>query len=238
MNKRPTYRIDLTPKPAEQKCISQLDVTEVRKASRRVAETFYGPRGLWVVDCYDAINRQLYDNELPPALVTIELTAHGKCLGQTHPNPSRPPIVRLHPSTFGGTELDNPWKVPPEWLGWRYALDVLIHETIHVSVAYLLGGPSGPTSHNCPKWRSEVERIAPFIGLRGFTASMSKSKRVETGEYNEKGKPIKKVARVTVGEFPYVATFCFPHAARGAMDTTDYYIKGEPDLDVPEYGNT
>lgn len=42
--------------------------------------------------------------------------------------------------------------VHPAWLGWRYALDTLLHECMHVSVAYRLGGSTGPTSHNCDAW--------------------------------------------------------------------------------------
>jgi hypothetical protein len=29
---------------------------------------------------------------------------------------------------LGGSEKAYPWRVPPSWLGWRYAADVLLHE--------------------------------------------------------------------------------------------------------------
>jgi hypothetical protein len=65
--------------------------------------------------------------------------------------------------------------------GDRYALDVLIHECIHVSVRYRLSGPSaGDSSHNNPEWIAEVNRIAPLIGLSGVDAAMSKPVREGT----------------------------------------------------------
>jgi hypothetical protein len=210
----------------------QLGVTE---ANRIVTEHFYGAEGLWLLDVFDAINGQLFGGELPHTLVTLELTAHGGCLGQTHSDPSKPPRIKIHPSVFGGTESANPWKVPEWQLGWRYAVDVLIHEAVHVSVEYLLGGANGPTSHNNSRWRSEIERIAPLIGLEGFKASGSVTRRVETGKLKDSGKPEKKVMRVAVGSLPYAATYCFPYATRRAIGQADFYRCGDYKIDLPKY---
>lgn len=222
----------------ESKSNAQLGVTDIRTACRTVAAEFYGARGLWIYDSYEALNRQLFGGKLPTALIAIELTAHGRCLGLTQARDCRLPRVALHPSTFGGTESANPWGVSGDVLGHRYALDVLIHEMVHVSVIWCHGGAAGPSSHNCPRWRSEVERIAPLIGLEHFSATASKTKRVDTGQVNAKGKPIKQVRRVDDGDFPYAATYRFPHEARKAMGRMNYYRDGRLKLDLPKFPET
>jgi hypothetical protein len=119
----------------------------------------------------------------------------------------------LHPSIWGGTEKEDPWSIPPDILGARYALDVLIHECMHVSVNYRLGGPSdGDSSHNNSEWIAEVNRIAPLIGLTDVQAARSVVKREG-----------KKTRRVCDGNIPLRAASSFPYAVREMRGELSYY---------------
>jgi hypothetical protein len=142
----------------------------------------------------------------------------------------RPPIILLHPSLWGGTESDDPWGYPPDLLGPRFALDSEIHEAIHVSVNYRLGGPGfaaprdgerktfrGDSSHNNPEWIAEVNRIAPLLGFDGVSAAMSVPKR--------KGK---KTVRVCDGNIPFNVAATFPRALRFHRKRFDYYRDHSP----------
>ena len=217
-------------------CNAQLDVTTegIATACKTVARAFYGTQGAWLYDCYDSLNAQLFHGELPPCLIALELTAHGKCLGFTRHHDSFPRIT-IHPSLFQGREKISPWGIDPADLGWRYALDTLIHEMVHVSVGYRLGGSSGSTSHDCPKWRAEVERIAAAIGLPGFKASSNKPVRIKTGALNKHGRPETIVKRGAPGPLDYVTTYKFPHSTRRALGQSDYYQNGTLSLVLPAY---
>jgi hypothetical protein len=119
----------------------------------------------------------------------------------------------LHPSIWGGTEKEDPWGIAPDILGARYAFDVLIHECMHVSVNYRLGGPSkGDSSHDNPEWIAEVNRIAPLIGLLGVQGARNLVKR--------KGK---KTYRHCDGNIPFVSAAGFPHAVRKLHGQLEYY---------------
>jgi len=203
---------------------TQLGVTEFSEAARLVAAECYGDLGEFGYQAFDWVNATLFDGRLPVPLILWELTAHGACLGQTTSRLAAAPVIRLHSSLLGGPALRaNPWQVPAEHLGPAYALDVLIHECIHVSVNSLLGGANGPTSHNNPRWVAEVQRIGPLLGLP-IRAGRSVTKRVpvESGELGPSGKPKTRTVRVTEdgASVPYRATSAFPHAVRAHLDPT------------------
>ena len=82
--------------------------------------------------------------------------------------------IWLHPALLGGATTVAPWGIHPKDLGLRYALDVLLHEMMHVAVQELYGGHSGSSSHNCREWIAECNRIAPMLGFEGLTAGLSK----------------------------------------------------------------
>jgi hypothetical protein len=209
----------------------QLHVTGFSDAARAVGAACYGRRGLFAYQAFDWVNATLFAGRLPTPLILWELTAHGGCLGLTHASTAAPPIIRLHPSMLGGTEKDNPWKVPPAWLGPAYALDVLIHECIHVSVAYLLGGATGPTSHNNPQWVAEVNRIGPLLGL-AVRAGRSVTKRVpcESGETGPAGKPRTRTVRVTEAgaTVPFRDVAAFPYGVRRRLGLADASYRRAP----------
>jgi hypothetical protein len=134
-----------------------------------------------------------------------------------------PPRIWLHPALLGGATTEMPWGINPACLGLRYALDVLLHECIHVAVAHLHGGQSGPTSHNDPAWIAEVNRIAPLLGF-GLTAGRSTTRRVPTdGPPGPRGKPPTKVARVSEGDIAFEWVARFPYGYRHHLGTTSYY---------------
>ncbi len=208
---------------------TQLGVTEFSEAARLVAAECYGEPGEFGYQAFDWVNATLFDGRLPVPLILWELTAHGACLGQTTSRLAAAPVIRLHPSLLGGpAPWANPWHVPSDRLGPAYALDALVHECIHVAVAYLLGGSNGPTSHNNPRWVAEVQRIGPLLGLN-FRAGRSVTKRVpvESGELGPSGKPKTRTVRVTEdgASVEFRAISAFPHAVRGHLDPTHgYYV--------------
>jgi hypothetical protein len=214
-------------------------VTEFSEAARLVAVECYGDRGAFGYQAFDWINATLFNGRLPVPLILWELTAHGKCLGLTTSRVAADfrridlrtaPVIRLHPSLLGGPdswENPCPWGVPNEHLGPAYALDVLIHECMHVAVNYLLGGATGPTSHNNPQWVGEAERVGAILGLR-FRGGRSVTKRVpvESGDLGPSGKPKTRTVRVTEDgasvQFRDIASF--PHAVRARLtDAGGYY---------------
>lgn len=193
----------------------------IKQATILTTSHFYGKRGEWCYSAFEHINQTYFDKRLPWPLIRLELTAHGRGIGMAHTDGEHP-IITLHPSAFGGLEKKNPWGIPPEDLGERYAYDVLLHECIHVAVNYVLGGEDGPTSHNNPQWVGECNRIARLLGMDGFKASESKTRRVK-----EDGKST-VVRGCEPGSVDFSMVSGFPHLARQHFIGADYYRRKEP----------
>ena len=122
------------------------NVPDIEEACRIIAAHYHGKRGTWIYEAFDWVNASLFAGELPYPLIVLGLTAHGGCLGWTASSASKPPTIMLHPSIWGGAEKEDPWGIRPDILGARYALDVLIHESLHISVRYpLQKGRQGDT---------------------------------------------------------------------------------------------
>ena len=202
----------------------------VQTACRLIARTYYGSRGTWLYDAYDLINEAFYDRELPTPLITIEITPHSACLAWCSNADDRPPRIAIHPTLFGLREKDRPWDVPNEWLGVRYVFDALLHETIHASVHYRLGGweDFGPTSHNNDLWVAEVNRIAPQIGFKNVEAGRQICKRIPVGRKRTKrGRRQTRVAKVDLGNVPFITVATFPSGLRQHQGKADnYYRRG------------
>ena len=210
-------------------CNTHLDVTnhsEIEAACKLLANHYYGERGEFAYQAFDHINATFFSGDLPTPNIQWLLTSFGHCLGFTSPTVKTrvPPLVALHPSILGGGLSDDPWGIAQKYLGACYAYEVLLHECIHVSVHYLLGGNTGESSHNSPQWISEVNRIAPMIGLDGINAAMSKPKRVaaESG-FTKTGKPATTVKRVCDGNVPFKAVSTFPHGVRQFLNDLSIY---------------
>ena len=206
---------------------------EVERACRLVAETYYGSQGLWLCSAFEAINRAYFGNELPYPHLTVEITPHSGCLAWCSSHPKRPPRIAIHPTLFGFRELENPWGFPTEWLGEALAFDAMVHECLHVSVHYRLGGAVGPTSHNNPQWVAEVNRLAPLLGFSGIEAGRQVPKRVPIpGQTTKRGKPKTKVKKVTEGNIPFLAVAGFPQGLRHHLGTAaEHYTAGKPPLE-------
>jgi hypothetical protein len=197
----------------------------LEEATRLTERHFFGAKGVFARQAFDYINATFFDGRLPWTLILWAITPHGGCLGSTRSreHSNEPPIVTLHPSLLGGSESANPWGVSSDLLGVCYAFDVLLHECIHVSVHYLLGGAQGPTSHNNPQWIAEVNRIAPLLGLK-VQAERSKVKRIPVeGEPTKHGKQPTTVKRVSEGNIPFKAVSTFPHGVRWYLGCMDFY---------------
>jgi hypothetical protein len=172
---------------------------------------------------FDHINTTFFEGKLPETLILWDQIEWGHCLGWTRSARDGPPIIKLHPATISpavhGTGLwrrKYVWGYPIEWLGFAFAYDVLLHEAMHVSVEYLLGGqdPNGEarsywTSHNNPTWVGELNRIAPCLGYRGDPYTMRTPKRVPAGGVGKSGKPLTRTIRAQDGDAPELEHF--PH---------------------------
>jgi hypothetical protein len=196
----------------------------IREACLMVTRHYYDHRGSLAYELFELMNASYFSNELPWPLIVWALTAHGACLASTQAH-SRPPIVVLHPSILGGTEKQNPWKIPAAWLNVRYAFDILLHELIHVSVEARFGGweGKGTSSHNNEVWIAEVNRLAPLIGLSGVKAGISYTKRQKL-----EGSLKSHVVRTTDGNVPFDTVATFPHGVRVHLKHADRYYRCGP----------
>lgn len=202
----------------------------IQEACRLIAKTYYGPRGTWLYDAFDAINEAFFGKELPTPLISVEITPHGGCLAWCSSADERPPRIAIHPTLFGVREKEDPWRLPEDWLGTRYVFDTLLHEAIHASVHYRLGGWEGlgSSSHNNERWIEEVNRISPMIGLSNVEAGRSVTKRVPIkGEYGKRGQPKTRVERVSLGNVPFDCVATFPQGLRQHFGSAArYYTRG------------
>ena len=210
---------------------------KIESACKLVAETYFGDHGRWLYDAFAAINEQIFDGELPCPLITIEITPHSGCLAWCSSSDERPPRMAIHPTLFGVREdgEKSPWGVPPSWFGKRFVFDALLHECIHASVHYRLGGHDGPSSHNNEPWIAEVNRIAPLLGFRNVNAARQLPKRVPIpGEFTKTGKPATRVQKVSDGNIPFSAAAMFPRALRVHYGSANgFYRRGRFPIDMP-----
>jgi hypothetical protein len=207
------------------------DATGLDMACRLIAQMHDGERGVWSYQAFDYINATIFGGELPTPLILWELTPWGGCLGETMR--STPPIVRLHPGLLGGSGDEPPWGISRTLLGRAYALDVLLHESIHVRVNSMGGwGGRGQSSHDNDLWVAEVNRIAPLLVL-DIHAGRSKTKRIPIdGPPCPKGKPPTKVVRWTDGTVPFDTVASLSNIVRRHLNLSECYRQPLPFDDV------
>jgi hypothetical protein len=184
---------------------------ELHRAYRTVAAHVYGPLGVFAYAAFGFINATYFEGKLPETLILWDLIERAHCLGKTRSPADGPPIIKLHPSIVHPKDLRSPpWGIPLKRLGFCFAFDTLLHECIHASVEYLLGGwqrlpgaRSYWTSHNNPLWVAELNRIAPMLGYQGDRFTMLTPKRVPIpGTVGPRGKPKTKTVRGQDGGAP------------------------------------
>jgi hypothetical protein len=220
---------------------------EVVKALDLIAD-YYNPRyGRWAYRAFDAINASFFEGRLSRPLIQWALTAHGACLGLTRhrylvglPDETAlwgRPVITLHPSIMDPwvpkrhrLRLKGPWAIDWNWFGPLYAFDVLLHESIHVAQRALYGPAEnkGESSHNCPSWIAEVNRLAPLLGMERVEAGLNRPRRVPIpGQLTRRGKPKTKVKRVDEGNIPLSVHSRFPDALRVFFGTADAYYRAK-----------
>jgi hypothetical protein len=113
---------------------------------RQAASLLWGAAGRFLVDTYERVNGQYFDDQLPPVPLVIGLTAYGHCIGLTR--------------------RDGPWAGPRIAVasgqfrqGTRAVEDVLVHEMVHVKL--ILAGAD--SSHNAEPWCREIMRLSPRV---------------------------------------------------------------------------
>lgn len=215
---------------------------EVTNALKLIAEHYHLENGVFAYQAFEHINATFFDGQLPAPLIQWALTPFGNCLGRAAVGGNKPEVVTLHPSILSPRGYSKsprgPWSILRAYLGMSYAYEVLLHECIHIAVSSLLGGydPERETSHNNPKWISEVKRIAPMLGLPD-NVSGTKSRRVPVpGEFTKTGKPKTKVVRgVDEGCLPFETVYRFPHAMREELGSMDFYRDKRPPWEIQRY---
>lgn len=211
--------------------MTKVSRSRISSACKLVAATYFGDQGAWLYEAFDAVNDKFFGGELPYPLITVEITPYSGCLAWCSSSDTRPPRVAIHPTLFGVRERGEkvPWGVPPSWLGKRYAFDALVHECMHASVHYRLGGYTGPSSHNNDAWISEVNRLAPLMGFKNIEAGRQVPKRVPIpGEFSKTGRPATRVQKVSLGNIPFTAAARFPTALRQHQGSANgYYRRGK-----------
>ena len=200
-----------------------------RESCLIVAEQVYGLKGVWAYDSYTFINEIYFAGRLPWPHILWGLTAHGSCVAwaSTARDKSRPPIITLHPSLLRGTEREEPWDIPADWLGPSLAFDTLLHECMHVHIEYNLGGQDGRTSHDCKRWMRQANRIAPLLGFRDIHFGITKTVRVPdySAPRTVRGKVATRVVRQCTGNVPHRVAAGFPRTLRTFLGQDDEYYR-------------
>jgi len=165
--------------------------------------TYAGDLGTWLYDTWASHNQAYFDGRLRPCGIVWGITPHGHALGHYQFALN---VITLHTNLIMEQESINPWGIGGK-LGERFASDVLLHEMIHQ--ANQQDYPDGMarvhddhnlTSHNNEFWVSEVNRIAPLLGLH-IKASLIKRKRIDG---KQKWLPDENcISRDELSRFPY-----------------------------------
>jgi len=146
-----------------------------------LCEQFHGDKGRFAYRAVRWAMDVVYDGDrLPVPLTQWALTAYGRCIGLTASTPELAPVVTLHPTIWDGPRDPNK---PPAPCGPRYTLDVVVHELMHVHVAYVCGAwRGGHSSHDNPVWCREIMRVSPKLGLPVFFAAPTVRRKVDCSD--------------------------------------------------------
>jgi hypothetical protein len=193
----------------------------LQKQVRAMALAAGDRRTLFAYQAFDYVNAHYFGHELPDPLFLWGITEWSGCLGYTQPREVQ--VIMLHPTLLScqgkdveGKPVTRAWGFPVEDLGPAFAFETIVHECIHLAINHRYGGwgGCGESSHNNDHWISEVNRIAPLLGLQ-LTAGRNTPKRVPVeGPLTKRGKQPTKVQRVNEGDVPFSAVAAFPQGVR------------------------
>ena len=170
---------------------------------RKAAAVIEPVHGVWAYDNWAEFNTRYFDGGLSVGGIVFGLTPHGHALGQYRSGQNR---ITLHISMID-SDKSNAWGIGA-LLGVKFTLDVLLHEMIHQSVEQrqeriAVGDtPRSYTSHNNSWWVSEINRIAPLLGLSANAAVITQ-KRV--GGKVQWFVPDGCMSQSELGRWPYTA---------------------------------
>ena len=121
----------------------------------------YKDVGAWTYDNWQILNETYFKGKNIPGEIDWVTDGANFSLGYYSPMENR---ILLHKGLVR-PRYPNPM---PKWclnnLNQRMARDILIHEMIHQRI-HQTGGWEGESSHNNPRFVSEVNRIAVLLGL-------------------------------------------------------------------------
>jgi hypothetical protein len=145
-----------------------MDPTETFGILKTSATIMWAEYGEWAYDTWVDYNATYFDNRLAPAGIIWAVPPRDRFL--SHYDCDRQ-IITLHSDLLESSEA-NPWGLQG-WLNIALASDALLHAMIH----QLTGtGGSYFNAHNNTVWVSEVNRIAPALGLRANAALIPQKK--------------------------------------------------------------
>jgi protein gp37 len=175
----------------ERRSALQLRGTRPVADLRSLCADYHGEKGDFAYAAFAWLNETVFEDRLPVTLIQWALTSYGHCLGftQNKKNENNPPVVTLHPAIWSPAGHGTGWSrtIPA---GRRYALDVVLHELIHVEVNYLMRGRSGKSSHDCIEWCQAITTASQK--LKGTMLELPPFRAAPTKRYRENGRQARR----------------------------------------------
>lgn len=129
---------------------------------RQAASLLWGEAGAFMLDTYQAHNREHFAGELPPLPMVLGLTAYGRCLGLTRGEWADDlPRITIASNLFAQ--------------GTVAVSDTILHEMIHAKLVLQGAYPK----HDGEPWRQEIIRLSPAVLGAPILAAAVKPRRVE-----------------------------------------------------------
>lgn len=201
---------------ATQECDVQLGATYEEYA--HAAELIWGEPGRYAYTEFRRLNREHFDDTIPPIPLAFGLTAYGRCLGLTRDATD----FRAHPRITLSTTMINKG-------GALAVTDVVLHEMVHVHLI-LRGEISGPSHGDA--WCRAITELSPIILGHEINAGYVKPRRIPNPAHDtDPAAPKTIVKRVPQpGALSQPAISGWP----GSLRPADYYGAG-PRLHVDSY---
>ena len=185
---------------------SELKFKKLKEAS----SILFGEYGRWLYDEWAKHNGNYFFGELQVPAIQCGLTPHGSSLGYYTPAFN---TITMHWSLVSkGKSVPFLGKSMP--FGIRpskdLASDVLLHEMIHQYLHQTGGYKEGDDPHWCDAWISELNRLAPMMGLGQYYFTLYKRTKERGSRKNiylpveAAPKGMKLAPRYSIPRFPSV----------------------------------